>query len=164
MNVLTLVIILVAAVLIVALRQFEMQYTTAEWTLKTYIAVIALVFLFVGIVSGLMLRRSRRTGLSDDEERQLYVLHDDHDADHDVEHHLSQSIAQAKPTNGHLSTRETELMRLVALGHSNKEIADKLFLSEHTVKKHLNNIFSKLQVERRTQAVQKARELGIIGV
>jgi ATP/maltotriose-dependent transcriptional regulator MalT len=51
---------------------------------------------------------------------------------------------------------------LVATGLSNKEIAERVFVSEHTVKKHLNNLYFKLDVTRRTQAVSKAKQLGII--
>jgi ATP/maltotriose-dependent transcriptional regulator MalT len=47
-------------------------------------------------------------------------------------------------------------------GLSNQQIADKLFISENTTKKHISNIFQKLQVERRTEAVKKALELSII--
>ncbi len=61
-----------------------------------------------------------------------------------------------------LSKRELEVLELIADGHSNQEIADKLFVSLNTVKTHLSNIFSKLNVQRRTQAVQKARDYQII--
>lgn len=61
-----------------------------------------------------------------------------------------------------LSKRELEVLVLIADGHSNQEIADKLFVSLNTVKTHMSNIFSKLNVQRRTQAVQKARDHQII--
>lgn len=61
-----------------------------------------------------------------------------------------------------LSERETELLALVARGYSNREIAEALYVTLGTVKKHLNNIFGKLQVRNRTEAVAKARELHII--
>ncbi len=61
-----------------------------------------------------------------------------------------------------LSNREIEVLRLVAEGYSNKEIADKLFVSLNTTKTHLSNIYSKLGVSRRTQAVQKARDIALI--
>jgi len=61
-----------------------------------------------------------------------------------------------------LSEREVEVLRLVAAGKSNKEIALELFLAVGTVKKHAANIFAKLGVESRTQAVARARELGIV--
>ena len=61
-----------------------------------------------------------------------------------------------------LSLRELELLRLVAAGHTNQEIAKKLFLALGTVKKHLNNIFGKLDAQSRTQAIARARELNLL--
>jgi DNA-binding NarL/FixJ family response regulator len=61
-----------------------------------------------------------------------------------------------------LSPRELETLRLVATGVSNKEIADRLVISEGTVKNHLSSILAKLSVKDRLQAVLKARELGIL--
>jgi LuxR family maltose regulon positive regulatory protein len=61
-----------------------------------------------------------------------------------------------------LSERECEVLRLIAAGKSNREIACDLFLATGTVKKHANNIFGKLGVGSRTQAVARARELGIL--
>jgi LuxR family maltose regulon positive regulatory protein len=61
-----------------------------------------------------------------------------------------------------LSKREVELLRLVAAGHSNKEIAAELFISLGTVKRHTVNIFTKLDVRNRTEAVAKARQLSLL--
>jgi len=61
-----------------------------------------------------------------------------------------------------LSQRELEVLRLVALGFSNNEICGKLFLALNTVKGHNRRIFEKLQVQRRTEAVARAREMGLI--
>ncbi len=61
-----------------------------------------------------------------------------------------------------LSARETEVLRLVAQGHSNPSIARELFLSEATIKTHLLHAFEKLEVGDRTRAVTKAMELGLI--
>ena len=60
-----------------------------------------------------------------------------------------------------LSRRENEVLLAMAEGLSNKEIADKLFVSENTIKTHVSNIFVKLNVQRRTQAILKAKELFI---
>ena len=64
--------------------------------------------------------------------------------------------------NPALSQREMEVLQLIANGMTNQEIADALFLSLNTVKTHTANLFSKLDVQRRTQAIQKAKMLGII--
>ena len=61
-----------------------------------------------------------------------------------------------------LSKREYEVLRAIADGLSNKQIADKLFVSESTIKTHVSNIYIKLDVKRRTQALQKAKDLRII--
>jgi LuxR family transcriptional regulator, maltose regulon positive regulatory protein len=63
---------------------------------------------------------------------------------------------------GDLSARELDTLRLIAEDHSNQEIADKLFISLNTVKTHVRNILLKLEVDKRRQAVTKAKELGII--
>jgi len=63
-----------------------------------------------------------------------------------------------------LSPREVEILRVVATGASNKEIADLLFISEGTVKNHLSSILGKLGVRDRMQAILKAKELGIIDI
>ena len=61
-----------------------------------------------------------------------------------------------------LSKRELEILNLLAQGHSNQEIAAKLFVSVSTVKTHIQNLFEKLDVKRRIQAIEKARNLNLI--
>jgi ATP/maltotriose-dependent transcriptional regulator MalT len=61
-----------------------------------------------------------------------------------------------------LSKREMEVLQLMAHGLSNKEIAERLFVSVSTIKTHANNMFEKMDVARRTQAIDKAKKLGII--
>ena len=61
-----------------------------------------------------------------------------------------------------LSKRELEILGLLAEGLSNQEIAARLFVSLSTVKTHLQNLFQKLDVKRRTQAIEKAKRLGLI--
>jgi DNA-binding NarL/FixJ family response regulator len=63
-----------------------------------------------------------------------------------------------------LSPREIEILKIVATGASNREIADKLFISEGTVKNHLSSILNKLGVRDRMQAILKAKEIGIIDI
>ncbi|SNY71159.1 helix-turn-helix transcriptional regulator [Paractinoplanes atraurantiacus] len=69
--------------------------------------------------------------------------------------------AAAKPTEP-LSARELEVLRHLAAGHSNSEIAKALFLAPGTVKAHLNHIFRKLGATSRLQAVAHAREAGLL--
>ncbi|MGB0523631.1 MAG: response regulator transcription factor [Flammeovirgaceae bacterium] len=61
-----------------------------------------------------------------------------------------------------ISKREMEVLELIAEGLSNKEIGERLFLSESTIKTHVSNLLSKLNVKRRTQAIVKAKEMGIL--
>ncbi len=61
-----------------------------------------------------------------------------------------------------ISEREMEVLRAIADGHSNKEIAARLFVSPNTVKTHISRLFEKLGANRRTEALRRARELGIV--
>jgi ATP/maltotriose-dependent transcriptional regulator MalT len=61
-----------------------------------------------------------------------------------------------------LSTRELEILRLIADGHSNQAIADTLIIAVSTVKRHINNIYGKLEVQSSTQALVRARELQLL--
>lgn len=74
------------------------------------------------------------------------------------------AVREAEPQHSGetLSAREQAVLQLIALGCSNQEISDQLFISLHTVKTHASHINSKLGVERRTQAVARAKELGLL--
>lgn len=61
-----------------------------------------------------------------------------------------------------ITQREFEVLKLVAAGHSNQEISKELFISESTVKTHVSNVLVKLEAKRRTQAVQRAKELNLL--
>jgi LuxR family maltose regulon positive regulatory protein len=71
-------------------------------------------------------------------------------------------LSPAQPLIEPLSPRELEVLQLMAQGHSNREISQRLFLALSTVKGHNRNIFGKLEVQRRTEAVARARELGLL--
>ena len=62
-----------------------------------------------------------------------------------------------------LSNREHEVLRLMAAGHPNKAIADELFITVDTVKRHVTHVFEKIGVANRTQAVARARDLRLLG-
>lgn len=72
------------------------------------------------------------------------------------------ALPSVQPLIDPLSSRELEVLRLIAHGLSNQAIGDRLFLALSTVKGHVASIFSKLHVERRTEAVARARELGLL--
>ena len=71
-------------------------------------------------------------------------------------------IDRAQIQNLGLTEREMEVLRLISEGYSNVEIGEKLFVSENTIKTHVSNLFVKLDVKRRTQAVTRAKEMRII--
>ncbi len=75
---------------------------------------------------------------------------------------LGETAAAPQPLIEPLSERELEVLRHVAAGYSNQEIAQELVLAESTVKKHIHNIYGKLGVKSRTQAIAQARELGLL--
>jgi NarL family two-component system response regulator LiaR len=68
----------------------------------------------------------------------------------------------AQPLAEPLSERELEVLELVAQGLTNAEIAARLFIAHGTVKRHINNIYGKLQVRHRTEAIARARDLGLL--
>ena len=72
------------------------------------------------------------------------------------------SIDEKQLERSGISKRELEILQLINEGLSNQQIAGKLFVSENTVKKHVSNLFLKLDVERRTEAIKKAKEMRII--
>jgi LuxR family maltose regulon positive regulatory protein len=83
----------------------------------------------------------------------------------DAEEQQSESksyLPSAQPLIEPLSQRELEVIQLIAQGLSNREIGERLFLALSTVKRHNGNIYGKLQVKRRTEAVARARELGLL--
>jgi LuxR family maltose regulon positive regulatory protein len=75
---------------------------------------------------------------------------------------MKRKAAPAQPLIEPLSERELEVLRLICAGKSNQEIADELFIALDTVKRHANNIYGKLSVKRRAQAILEARRLGLV--
>ncbi len=112
--------------------QSSIRNLTNDWLL----AAVAALFLTVGLWVGFKVFKSRQEKLT--------------------------TKRKGNPKAFGLSDREMDVLVLIADGMSNKEIAEKLFVSENTVKTHLAKIFGKLHAQRRTQAVQKAREYELI--
>jgi DNA-binding CsgD family transcriptional regulator len=130
------------AALIFLLKQLEYRFFIKDFSFEFYVGVIALMFTILGVWAGLRLTR-RKT-----------IVVDRHAEEFKVNEDLMRKIG--------ISNREYEVLQLIALGHSNQEIADKLFISLNTVKTHSANLFLKLDVKRRTQAIQKAKEMALI--
>lgn len=79
-----------------------------------------------------------------------------------IDTQISQAEIEALSTSASISPREQEVLRLISVGHSNRELAQKLSISESTVKTHLSNIYKKLNVNGRVQAVACAKELRVV--
>jgi two-component system, NarL family, response regulator LiaR len=133
---------LALAALVFLLKMLEYKYLVRELKLEFYLGVIAVIFAALGVWAGLKLTRktpvvvNSSTPFSPDENL----------------------IRQSG-----ISKREYEVLELMAKGLSNQEIADQLFVSLNTVKTHTSNLFIKLDVKRRTQAIQKAKGMHLIG-
>jgi DNA-binding CsgD family transcriptional regulator len=118
------------------LQWLDYKYVTRAFAPERYIGVIALTFTALGLWAG---------------------------------HRLTQRSAPVSFTRNEaaqkslgLTERELAVLEWIAAGHANKEIARALEISPNTVKTHTANLFQKLEVQRRTQAVQKSRALGLI--
>jgi len=77
---------------------------------------------------------------------------------------LARQILRVSTPHDDLTAREVEVLRHLALGQSNKEIADGLFISEETVKTHVGKVLAKLQVENRAQAIVQALKRGLVSL
>ena len=143
----TLIYGLCGGVLIVALRLIEFRFLVVEHSLEIYGGLIALLFAALGIWLGLKLTRKE----------EVVVVKE-------VPVPSSQPFALNEERLKVLGVtrRELEILELIAQGMSNREIADKLFVSENTVKTHSSRLFDKLGAKRRTQAVQLGKEMGLI--
>lgn len=127
---------LLLAALAVGLQWLEFHYVVRTHATETYVVLIALAFLGLGLWAGARLFRRPPPG--------EFVAN-----------------TQVLGSLG-ISGRELQVLELLAAGHPNKEIARRLELSPNTVKTHLANLFEKLEVRRRTEAIARARELGMI--
>ena len=139
--------------MIVALRLVEYRFLVVEHSVEIYGGLIALLFASVGIWLGLKLTRRKEVIV----ERELIV-------EREIAVPSSQpfSLNEQKLRELSITKRELEILELIATGLSNREIAERLFVSENTVKTHLSRLFDKLSAKRRTQAVQIGKELGLI--
>ena len=150
---------LLGGLLIALLKLVEYRFLVIEHSLEIYGGIVALLFSILGIWLGLKLTRTRETVVV----REVPVP---------VE--VPVRVEVPAPTNGQfapdaarqerlgITRRELEILQLIAEGLSNREIAERLYVSENTVKTHSARLFGKLDAKRRTQAVQRAKEAGLI--
>jgi len=118
-----------------ALNWLEYRLLVQRYSIEVYVALVALAFMGLGVWVGTRFRRTPSPAFEPN--------------------------TQVQDTLG-ISGRELEVLELLAAGRSNKEIAKRLEVSPNTVKTHVGNLYDKLEVKRRTEAILRARELGMI--
>ena len=137
----------VGGLLIAALKLIEYRFLVVEHSLEIYGGIVAVLFSVIGIWLGLKLTRARETVVV----REVRVP---------LEMPFLRNAARQEQLG--ITRRELEILEAIAAGLSNREIASRLFVSENTVKTHAASVFEKLNAKRRTQAVQLAKEAGLI--
>ena len=139
---------LVGAALAVALKVAEYRFLVVEHSLELYGLLVALLFAALGIWLGLKLARPTERVIV----REVPAPRDD----------TPFNVSAASVERLGVTPRELEILGLIADGLSTREIAERLFVSENTVKTHSSRLFAKLGARRRTQAVQLAKEAGLV--
>ena len=137
------------AFLLFLLKWLELRFIIFDHSFEIYIGFIAIIFTALGIWLALKLSKPKIETVVI--EKEVYVNRNENFI-------LDTSLISQLE----LSKRELEILSLLAQGHSNQEIAAKLFVSLSTVKTHIQNLFEKLDVKRRIQAVEKAKRLNLI--
>ena len=145
----------IGGVLIVLLRYVEYQHFIRVYPSEVYGGIVALIFTAVGIYVGLRLTRPKEVPVEVPVEVIVVKEVRVRDGDPFV-------LNEEKLRELGITPREREILALIAEGLSNREIGERLFVSENTVKTHSSRLFEKLGVNRRVQAVQKGKELGLI--
>ena len=137
------------ALLLLILKWLELRFIIFSHSYEIYIGLIAVVFTGLGIWLALKLSKPRVETIV--VEKEIYI--------EKAEKFIPNT---SLITELELSKRELEVLEFLAKGNSNQEIASELFVSLSTVKAHNQNLYDKLDVKRRTQAVEKARRLHLI--
>ena len=131
-------------VLIAILKFVEYRHFVRTYPTEIYGGVVAVIFTVLGIMAGLRLTKPKEIV------REVRVPA------------VPFTLNSEKLRELAITPREHEILTLIAEGLSNREIAERLFVAENTVKTHSSRLFEKMAVSRRVQAVRKARELGLI--
>jgi two-component system, NarL family, response regulator LiaR len=145
----TIVYSICLALLLFLLKWLELRFIIFNNSIEIYIGFIAFIFTALGIWLALKLSKPKIETVV--VEKEVYINRNENFI-------LNKSLI----TQLELSNRELEILGLMAEGNSNQEIANRLFVSLSTVKTHNQNLFEKLDVKRRTQAIEKAKKLHLI--
>lgn len=144
---------LLGGVLVALLKFIEYRYLVVEHSFEIYGGLVAAIFAGVGIWLGLKLTKTKETVVIKEVPVTVEVP---------VRVTGPFAVDTARVEQLGITPRELEILGHIAAGLSNREIAEKLFVSENTVKTHSARLFDKLNARRRTQAVQIAKESGLI--
>lgn len=137
---------LVLAILVFVLKIMQWKFLIVDNAIDIYIGLVAVFFTVLGTWVAMQLIKPKTTTVVVEKE---------------VPEKFTLNETELKKLN--LSNREYEVLQLLAKGHSNNDIAENLYLSISTVKTHVSNLYSKMDVKSRTQAIEKAKRLKIIG-
>lgn len=137
------------ALLLLLLKWLELRFIIFDHALEVYIGAIAIIFTALGIWLAIKFTKPRIERIV--VEKEVYINNTN---GFTVNENALRELG--------LSKRELEVLQLLAEGLSNNEIASRLFVSLNTVKTHTSRLFEKLDVKRRTQAVEKAKRLSLI--
>jgi NarL family two-component system response regulator LiaR len=146
---------LAGGLLIAVLQYTQYRFVIIEHSVELYGALVAILFATFGIWLGLRITRRREIIRETVVVRELLVP-----AEASGLEPFAPNTAQQQALG--ITAREFEILTLIAGGFSNREIATQLFVSENTVKTHCARVFDKLGAARRTQAVQRGKELGLL--
>ncbi len=137
------------AILIILLKWLEVRFIIIDNQLELYAGTIAVIFTGLGIWLTLKLRKPKIQTIVI--EKEVFAIN---------KNGFTTNQEEVRKLN--ISKRELEVLQLMAEGLSNQEIAARLFVSLNTIKTHSAQIFEKMEVKRRTQAIDMAKRLSII--
>ena len=145
---------LIGGILIAVLKWTEYQFLVIDHSIEIYGGLTAATFAILGIWLGLKLTRKQTVVV-----KEILVPAP---APVSIPAEAQFIPNERKREDLSITRRELEILELMAQGMSNREIAEKLYVSENTVKTHSSRVFDKLGARRRTQAVQLGREFGLL--
>ena len=136
------------AALLFVMKWLEWRFLIADYAVEIYAGALSIIFTSLGIWLAVKLMKPKTNTVF--VEKEVIIKTNDFILD-------EQELARLG-----LSKRELEVLQLMAEGMSNHQIAERLFVSLNTIKTHSARVFEKLEVQRRTQAVDKAKKLRLI--
>ncbi|MEO5891828.1 MAG: LuxR C-terminal-related transcriptional regulator [Ferruginibacter sp.] len=132
------------------LKWLELRFVIMDHSFEVYIGAIALIFTSLGIWLAAKLTRPKIETII--VEKEIFITSPP----------TGNAPDEKTLSKFNISKRELEVLKLMSEGLNNQEIAGRLFLSLNTIKTHSSNLFEKLDVKRRTQAIEKGKRLGLL--